>query len=141
MALKFRLCEAVECCLKDVIDQYGLGLFEINANEVLLKSGAYVLDVVSARDGVAVIYFDTDVNPIRGYNIFLYLLNKRRHLLVFDGESTVEGTYAEFVDSELVSLSQHLRVAGRDILSGSKSWIEEYSWPTVRPSPAITAIL
>ncbi|MFC5459279.1 hypothetical protein [Massilia niabensis] len=131
----------VESNLGDVVEKYEMEIVELNANEVILKTRAYVLDVVADRDGVAIIYFDRDAVPLRGYNVFLYLLKARRELLLFVGEKPVPSTYTDFIDSELASLLQHLRVAAHDILSGSKTWISAYSWPAVRPSPSILAIL
>jgi hypothetical protein len=87
------------------------------------------------------VYFDTSVNPIKGYNIFLYLVNKRRNLLTFSSGVPQAGSYAEFVEKEVASLAKHLRSAGQDILAGSRDWIESYSWPTVTPSGDIAALI
>jgi hypothetical protein len=141
MSLNFRLKELVESNLNDVIAAHGLKLLEVSENEVVLKSATYALDIIADRDGASIVYFDTSARPVRGYNVFLYLFKARRDALIFASKKTDASTYAEFIDGELASLSQHLRRAGQDILGGSKNWISGYSGGTVEPGPNIASII
>ncbi len=120
---------------------HGLTLIEVSENEVLLKSRDYAIDIIADKDGVSVIYFDTLSSPAKGYNVFLFLANKRRNSLVFSTNKPQTKSYTEFIESELGSLAQHIRNAGQDILSGSKDWIKTYSWPIVRPSGNVASII
>lgn len=83
------------------------------------------------------VYFDKVSKPAKGYNILLYLINRRRDLLVFSESQTPAESYTEFIENQLASLARHLRTAGQDILSGARDWIKEYSWPTVFPDQIV----
>lgn len=124
-----------------LISENGMQVAEISKNEVLLRSSDYVLNIFADRDGVNVVYFDTDSRPHWGYNVFLFLYNKRRDSLVLPQTSFQPKDYSEFIEAELGALSNHLRTAGQDILRGSKDWIKSYSWPVVRASADVAAIL
>lgn len=135
------LKELVQKCMGDLIVGNGLGLVEISDSEVLLRSDTYAINVFADRDGVSLVYFDKSVKPIKGYNVFLFLINKRRNLLTFSAKKPNASSYAEFVEIELCSLVQHLRDAGRDLLTGSKEWIKGYSWPVLSPSGGVAAMI
>jgi len=121
----------VKKVMDDIITSYSLTLFSKDDNEVQLKSSTYIMDVIANRDGVSIVYFDITQKPIKGYNVFLFLANKRREQLDFVKDKPITNSYAEFIESEIHALAGHLRKAGQDILSGSKDWIKAYSWPTV----------
>lgn len=125
----------------DVIQTYNLKLVEVSDNEVLLKATEYTIDIVAEKDGVSIIYFDTSSTPTKGYNIFLFLANRRRSSLVFSKNKPNANNYADFIESELSSLAQHIRNAAQDILSGSKDWIKSYHWQIITPSENIAKII
>ena len=141
MNTKVNLKELVKNCMGDLIATNGLGVVEISDNEVLLKSNTYAIDVFADRDGVSLVYFDRLVKPVKGYNIFLFLINKRRNLLTFSAQKPQVSCYAEFVESEVRSLAQHMRDAGRDLLTDSKEWVKSYSWPTISLSESVAAMI
>jgi hypothetical protein len=125
----------------DLISNHALTLVEVSSNEVLLRSLAYTIDIVADRDGVSVIYFDTAQKPAKGYNVFLFLVNKRRDQLALSNIKQVTTSYTDFVESEVGSLAAHLRHSGQDILSGSKEWIQGYSWPAITAPLEISALI
>lgn len=108
---------------------------------MLLKAGTYAIDVVADRDGVSMVYFDESSMPPKGYNVFLYLMNKRRDLLVFPIPSQTGGSYSDFIEAQVESLARHAGTAGRDILEGFKDWIRGYSWPAITPSGNVALLL
>jgi hypothetical protein len=116
MSINVGLDSIVKKEMGDMISAHSLDLVVIGGNEVLLKSSTYVMDVVADRNGVSVVYFDTMQKPVKGYNVFLFLANKRRGQLA-------------------------LTKAGQDILIGSKDWMREYSWPTVHLGDDIAAMI
>lgn len=127
--------------MSDVINKHNLKLIEVSDNEVLLKSPEYAINIAAEKDGVSIIYFDTSSTPTKGYNIFLFLVNQRRSSLVFSKTKPCQKDYAEFIESELNSLTQHIRNAGQDILDGSKDWIKSYHWKTITPSKNIASMI
>lgn len=141
MAISLRLKDSVVSRLGDIVEKYKLELIEVDNNEVLLKTQAYVLDIFASRDGVSIVYFDRGETLPRGYNVFLFLFKARRDLLVFTGRKNDSNSYGEFIDGELESLSKHLRVAAQDILSGSKEWLNGYLAPPIMPSQTIRRIM
>lgn len=86
--------------MSDLISTYQWQLIEISDSEVLLKAGTYAIDVVADRDGVSMVYFDESSMPPKGYNVFLYLMNKRRDLLVFPSPSQTGGSYSDFIEAQ-----------------------------------------
>lgn len=141
MSSNANLISIVRKDMGDLISAYALKLVEVSSNEVLLRSLTYTIDVIADRDGVSVIYFDTTQKPAKGYNVFLFLVNKRRDQLAFSKSRQVTTGYAEFVESEVRSLAAHLRDAGQDILAGSKEWIQSYSWPAIRAASEIAVLI
>lgn len=141
MSASIGLDSIVEKEMGDMISAHSLDLVAIDGNEVLLKSLTYVMDVIADRDGVSVVYFDTTQMPAKGYNVFLFLANKRRERLAFANDRPITNSYAEFVESETRALAGHLRKAGQDILAGSKDWLKSYSWPTVRLEDKIAGMI
>jgi hypothetical protein len=133
--------EIVKSEMKDLINAYSLALVKLNNDEVLLKSVKYAIDITFGRDGVNVVYFDTESMPIKGYNILLFLIHKRFDKLISTSERPAPRSQIEFVTSEIRTLSQHLRKAGADILSGSKEWTASYSWPVVQPAGLIATLI
>ncbi|MGA7440502.1 MAG: hypothetical protein WBW32_20460 [Luteibacter sp.] len=125
----------------DLISIYALDLVEVSSNEVLLRSSTYTIDVVADRDGVSFIYFDTTLTPVKGYNIFLFLVGKRRDKLAFAKSKQAAKSYSDFLESQVRSLSRHLHGAGQDILSGSKEWIQSYSWPAISAASEIADLI
>lgn len=141
MNAQVNLKELVQKCMGDLVVANRLGLIEISDSEVLLRSDMYAVDVYADRDGVSLVYFDKSAKPIKGYNVFLFLINKRRNLLTFSAQKPKASSYADFVEIELSSLAQHLRDAGGDLLAGSKEWIKGYSWPALSPSGSVAAMI
>lgn len=125
----------------DMIPTHNFRLIEVQENEVLLKSTDYLIDIIADKDGVSTVYFDTSSSPPKGYNIFLFLINKRRNSLDFPTKKLQPQSYANFIESELRMLVQHLRSGGQDILSGSKDWIKTYSWPIIQADKNITSAI
>lgn len=125
----------------DLVSAHELMIVEVSSSEVLLRSVTYTMAVVADRDGVSVIYFDTAQKPAKGYNIFKFLVNKRRDQLALSKSKREPTGYGDFVESEVRSLSAHLRGAGQDILAGSKEWIQSYSWPVIAAPSEISALI
>ncbi len=87
------------------------------------------------------VYFDAASKPIKGYNIELFLIHKRRELLVFSNHEQDYVSHGDLIVHKLDVLAQHLRNAGKDILLGSKDWIAGYSWLTVSSNQAVNKLL
>lgn len=141
MNSQMKLQALVRRYMSDLITTYQWRLIEISDSEVLLKASTYAIDVVADRDGVSMVYFDESSTPPKGYNVFLYLMNKRRDLLVFTSPSQTGGSYSDFIEAQVESLTRHVSTAGRDILEGSKDWIRGYSWPAITPSGNVALLL
>jgi len=131
MSMALNLKSLVNKDMGDLIAKYALSIIEVRKEEVLLKASNFSIRVLADRDGVSMVYFDTTHRPVKGYNIFLFLMNKRRGSLTFSSTKSEQSTYPKFVEDELISLVRHLKSAGQDILEGSKNWIANYSWPPV----------
>lgn len=127
--------------MSDLIATYQWQLIEISDGEVLLKASTYAINVVADRDGVSMVYVDKTSTPAKGYNVFLYLMDKRQDLLVFTSPSQTDGSYSDFIEAQLESLARHVSTAGRDILEGSKDWIRGYSWPAITSSCNVALLL
>jgi len=141
MSSKFNLLSIVSFRMEDLISLHDLEAIDVSDCEVLLKSSTYAIDIIVDKDGASAIYFDTSSKSPDGYNIIMFLLNKRRDKLVLSRNKPETTGYSELVDSEIGSLAMHLRNAGHDILSGSKDWIRSYSWPSVKPNLEIAALI
>ncbi len=127
--------------MASLIARYGLALVEVSDHEVLLKSATYAIDVTADRDGVSMVYFDTTAKPPKGYNVFLFLLHKRRNQLAPPAAVSNPTTYQELVECELNSLAQHVDRAGKDILEGSREWIKVYPWPVLQPDRHVASLI
>ena len=138
---KFDLASIIRLNMDDLISAYGLSIIVVSNSEVLLKSDNYTIDVFADRDGVSMVYFDTEARPIKGYNILLYLINKRRDALVSQLQNREPNTYCEFIEININSLVQNIRTAGLDIFDGSKEWLQSYSWPVVLPSGNVVGLI
>lgn len=73
-----------------IINAHNLVLIPISGHEVVLKSASYALDIFSDRDGVSIVYFDTEANPVVGFNLMKFLINRRLKLLAPDEIEPVE---------------------------------------------------
>ena len=131
MSATLNLKSLVDKDMADLIAKYTLSVIKVSEEDVLLKASNFFIRVFADRDGLSMVYFDTAHRPVKGYNIFLFLVNKRRGLLTFSSTKPEKSTYPKFIEDELVSLVLHLKSAGQDILEGSKDWIATYSWPSV----------
>lgn len=127
--------------MQDVISACGLVVVEINKHDILLRSKTYAIEILVDREGVSFVYFDTANRDVKGYNIYLYLVNKRRDRLVFASAKPEFASRAEMIDVEVNALTSHLREAGADILEGEKGWIRDYSWGSVVPSKDVLLAL
>ncbi|TWB41877.1 hypothetical protein [Nitrospirillum pindoramense] len=125
----------------DIISAYKLTIYAISDREVLLKSREYAIDVIADRDGVSLVYFDKREKYIKGYNIFRFLVDKRRNKLDLAKNQPPTHSYAEFIELQTRSLANHLRKAAQDILSGSTEWIKAYSWPALPPASEIAPFI
>lgn len=141
MSETFSLLALVKEFMADIIDMHRLSVVEVSSSEVLLRADSYTLDVYADRDGVSIVYFDKTSKPLSGYNVLLFLINKRRSALTFSDVEPASNGYTNFIKNGLDVTAQHLRNAGEDILSGSKDWIRGYSWPRVRPAEGIAGLL
>jgi hypothetical protein len=135
------LTALVQETMSDLIAIHALKLVRISENEVLLESDSYVIDVFFDKEGANMVYFDTARMPVKGYNIFLFLANKRRDSLLFSRTEPPVSSYAEYIENDLSFLVQHIRNAAGDILSGSKEWIKEYSWPAIDPNRNLMSLI
>jgi hypothetical protein len=113
----------------------------IGDNGALLQSVAYAIHVFVDRDGVSMIYFDTDDASMKGYNIFLFLFSNRHDRLIFSKQNEDDVGRNGFIEMQVQSLSSHLRSAGDDILSGCKIWISDYRSPIVHASPDVARLI
>jgi hypothetical protein len=125
----------------DLIATYDLAILELSDSEVLLRARTFVIDINADRDGLSTLYFDTRSRPVKGYNILLFLLNKRRDRLALHETTADPSAYCEFIEGQLKGLARHFRSAGLDILSGADDWMNNYSWPTVRPQGSAAALI
>lgn len=116
-------------------------LISVSGTEVLLKTERYTLDVYADKDGVSVVYFDKTSMPVKGYNVVLFLINKRRNLLSFDKYSDENAIYLDRLRADLKNIARHLTQAGQDILAGKKEWLKEYSWQLVSPSSDVASLI
>ena len=136
MSATLNLKSLIDKDMGDLIAKYALSVVKVSEEDVLLKASNFSIRVLADRDGVSMVYFDTAHRPIKGYNIFLFLMNKRRESLTFSSAKPEKSTYSKFIEDELISLVRHLKSAGQDILEGSKDWITAYTWPSVSaPGP------
>lgn len=87
------------------------------------------------------VYFDTRSKPPKGYNILLFLLNKRRDRLSFQTNLPEPTSRDDFIEGQLNGLIQHIRSAGQDILGGSAEWMKTYSWPTVQAQGSVATLI
>lgn len=124
-----------------LIATHALEFVSLSGSEALLRGEGYAIKVIAYRDGVSMVYFDTSRKPAKGYNLFLFLSNKRGALLTFSESESSPASYEEFVGSQIESLSRHLQAGGQDILRGSKEWISSYSWPAVNPDAGLAKVL
>ncbi|WP_138918891.1 hypothetical protein [Nitrospirillum viridazoti] len=141
MNSNFSLEEIVKREMGDIITTYRLTIHAVGDSEVLLKSHEYTIDVVADRDGVSLVYFDKRNKPVKGYNIFRFLADKRRNQLDLAKTQPITHSYAEFIELQTRSLANHLRKAAQDILSGSSEWIKAYSWPALPPTSEIVSLI
>ncbi len=125
----------------DLIFAYSLELISVDDDEVLLRSTTYSLDVLADKNGVSIVYFDSSRASIVGYNLFRFLLGKRRQSLDLKRARTIPDSRREFLVMEVRALSAHLRSAGEDLLRGEKNWISDYKWPVIHPSERIASLL
>lgn len=119
----------VEDVFSEVAKCYGLIFRGGNDGEVLLVAKSYVIGVSIDRDGVSFMYYDIAEN--KGYNLGLFLINKRRALLSFSSADRSDKPLPNYLRHNLDIFSRHLVDAGADILSGEKDWIRQYSWSPV----------
>lgn len=126
--------------MSDLISDYRLSLQNLDESNVFLKGTLYALRVSLDRDGVAVVYFDTSDKECAGYNVFLYLFNKRHSSLRFPDQVESE-TKDQFIREQIKILKGHIRISGRDILSGEKDWLNDYLWPKVSADAATKVFL
>lgn len=127
--------------MSDLIEKYGLSVVEIDEKEIFLLSTNFSIRVLADRNGVSMIYFDTTHKPINGYNILLFLINRRRNRLTISSAKSENYAYDAFIEDELISLISHLRRAGQDILDGYNEWIAEYSWPTINAPSSLVELI
>lgn len=111
-----------------IIREYGLSCEGVTDHDVLLRHNLYVLRVSEDLDGLSIIYYDILGTEPVGYNVLLYLINRRRELLT---SVVSEGTSQ--VVSQLRSIASDLQAAARDILAGEKAWMDDYRWPPIDP--------
>lgn len=119
----------VEDVFSEIIKQYGLIVKEVARNEVVLIAASYAIGISFDRDGVSFMYYD--LSQKKGFNLGLFLINKRRELLRFDSSDKSDRPLPEYLRHNLEVFARHLIGAGTDILKGDKDWIKQYSWPAV----------
>ncbi|WP_186463387.1 hypothetical protein, partial [Nitrospirillum viridazoti] len=100
------------------------------------------IKLMAGREEIHLVYFDKKARPIRGYNVFLYLMHQRRARLISSMEEAmpVQG-YTGHMERELRALTRQLTVAGQDILEGSTEWTKTYHWPTLTLDAETAALL
>lgn len=141
MSVALNLKSLIDKDMGDLLAKYALSAIKVSEEDVLLKASNFSIRVFADRDGVSMVYFDTAHRPIKGYNIFLFLMNKRRESLTFSSAKPEKSTYSKFIEDELVSLIRHLKSAGQDILEGSKDWITAYTWPSVSAPESLVKLM
>jgi hypothetical protein len=141
MSSSIDLTAMVQHAMLDLIDMHHLKLIAISENEVGLLAQTYVIKLFADKEGIHMIYFDKISLLTKGYNVTLFIINKRRDLLEFSIDEPNYIKRKDYIKHQLSVLAQHLDSAGQDILRGSKDWIDEYSWPTVRPDYVISKLL
>jgi len=119
----------IEAAFSEIINQYGLVVKEITESEVVLMASPYVIGISVDRDGLSFMYYDLSLK--KGFNLGLFLINKRRNLLVFEGSDKSDRPLPEYLRYNLEVFARHLKNAGTDILRGEKAWIQQYSWPAI----------
>lgn len=122
-----------------LMNQNELVVGEIDEQTAILFNNKIALEVLYDRDGVKCIYYDLSSPNYRGYNLDVFLINKRRDKMSFEKyEHTLELGYLEFA---LNQLSENLNRAALDILAGDKSWIIQYHWPKFDMEPKLRKFL
>ncbi|MEA1677405.1 hypothetical protein [Nitrospirillum sp. BR 11163] len=136
------LVELVKAEMADLMARHGLELAVIGKGEVLLRRTDYPIKLMAGREEIHLVYFDKKAGPIRGYNVFLYLMHQRRARLISSMEEAmpVQG-YTGHIERELRALTRQLTVAGQDILEGSTEWTKTYHWPTLTLDAETAALL
>jgi hypothetical protein len=123
----------VRSAFSEIIKNYDLSSVAIDGETVGLIHQRYMIYVSADRDGINYVYYDTEATPPVGYNLAIFLVNKRRDLLKFEIDDRSDRPLAEYLDYNLTIFSKHLISAAKDILVGDKKWILEYSWPPAAP--------
>lgn len=125
----------VESAFSGIIKRYRLIIREITENEVALIAASYAIGISLNRDGLSFMYYD--LTQKKGFNLGLFLINKRRELLTFDSSDKSDRPLPEYLRHNLEAFVRHLTSAGTDILKGDKAWIKQYSWPTVNAASGV----
>ena len=112
-----------------IISEYGLHVFAISDDEIGLSHPRYVITVSLDRDGFSYLIYEKSLRL--GYNLGLFLLNRRRNLLKFESDDRSNAPFDEYVRFNLGVFQRHLLGAAQDILSGDENWIAEYIWSPV----------
>jgi hypothetical protein len=141
MSAVLNLKSLIDRGMGDLVEKYSLSIIKVGEQDVIIKASKFAIRVLADRDGLSMVYFDTEHRPIKGFNIFLFLVNKRREFLTFSSSKFDLGTYSDFIENELISLVRHIENAGTDILEGSKDWISAYSWPSVNAPEYLTDLM
>jgi hypothetical protein len=127
------LLNAVKSELASSLAEYGLTLARISTDRVLLRGSSYVLSFFVDREGVYLLYFDLATENRSGYNLYLFLF-ERRYRQLAEPRPRDPSEKNDRVRLEVEALVRHLVTAGEDILSGGKEWIKEYQWPPIDPT-------
>jgi len=130
--IKEILIKEVKIAFSKHIKDYSLVLEETGLEEysVFLVSSSYILGIHFDHYGMDYTYTDFNDKSRKVYNIFKFLSEKRVSKLVFYESDKSDKPYTESIPFDLLTFSDHLKNAGKDILEGKKTWLKQYIWPT-----------
>ncbi|KGD60306.1 hypothetical protein T9A_02699 [Alcanivorax jadensis T9] len=131
----------VKSAFSNLIDEYSFKVREVDESSVVLVGSSYAIGVLLDRDGLAYMYYDISKPTKKGYNLGLFLIQKRRDLLVFGSDDKSDRGLEEYLSYNLSAFANQLTSAGKDILHGEKAWIKSYHWPAVTVSDKVLAVL
>lgn len=131
----------VRLAFSDIVRKYNLRVKEVDQNCVVLISESFGIGILLDRDGLAFMYYDLRGQMKKGYNLGLFLIQKRRDQLTFASDDKSDKPLDEYLSHNLAVFSNHLMNAGQDILSGDKGWIRQYSWPSTSVCDEVLAVV
>lgn len=131
----------VKSAFSNLIDEYSFKVRKVDERSVVLVGSSYAIGILLDRDGLAYMYYDISQPTKKGYNLGLFLIQKRRGQLVFSSDDKSGRPLEEYLSHNLSTFANQLTSAGKDILRGEKAWLKSYHWPAVGVSDEVLAAL